>query len=398
MTYKKSGWDIISITENRLVNVLIALFASAKFGFILFHISGVIFNPVASYEVGESMLNYSQGFQRRSLLGAFVLLFTSHIAYIYLLLKVLGLLGLGCLIFIILLQIRKYAGRFIVGFIIIFTCSPFGMSFYCDWFLKKEVLFFAFFLMAFFALRIDNEKSRFVIINILVVLGCLVHESFVFLGLPFISCLCYIKGQKAKYNMSLYLTALATIIAIFLFSAGPEPALTNYLISMQRIGLDTLGDFANPVKYMRMGQIPLLRYLFERVKVSSISFYVLLYLVNLFLVCTLLKTYAMSSRLTGKIFSSLLYINLAMLPLLFMGIDYGRWFSFAFLSSVTLFSIALSNHKLIAPSRPVHFSAARNWVIFSVFFLLIKIPLNTIFDRHSVESWGKTFLTFKNGD
>jgi hypothetical protein len=183
----------------------------------------VLFLPVNFYEIGELMLNYRQGFQRRSLIGTLIAAITKNRSQIFIVIKCLNLLGIGCLLFLIYHPLRNYPLKIGILISIIFICSPFGLSFYCDSWLRKEILFFPLLLIASSSFRIQNAVFRLLLLNGIVVTGCFIHEVFIFLGLPFLICLSHLNKQKITQTLSLLLTGAGSLAVIFLCSIKPEP-------------------------------------------------------------------------------------------------------------------------------------------------------------------------------
>ncbi len=159
-------------------------------------------------------------------------------------------------------------------------------------------------------------------------------RGFVFMGLPFLLCLGYLKGCRVKYILSLVVSAMVTILALAVLSVNPEPAATDFIHSMNHIGFDTSGEFTHPVNYYRRGHLVFFKDLIDKIRVSSIALFAFLYALNACCVYFLFKNQTLSTVLLvrRKMVWCLSFIHIAALPLIFMGLDYGRWFSFTFLT------------------------------------------------------------------
>jgi hypothetical protein len=112
-------------------------------------------------------------------------------------------------------------------------------------------------------------------------------------------------------------------------------SITNYVISLQQMGFDTTGDLTHPLRYFRMGTKATILSTAVRFKFSYTLMYILLYFVNGFLVYSLLSSYPRTAKfLNRRVLTCITWIHICIIPLFFVGLDYGRWFSYAFILSV----------------------------------------------------------------
>jgi hypothetical protein len=386
---------IYMLTENRLANRFTLFCAFLKCLFVAFIFYRVLFLPVNFYELGELLLNYRQGFQRRSLIGTLIFAITSNQSQIFFVIKCLNLMGIGCLLFLIYNPLIKYPVKIGLALTIIFICSPFGMSFYSEYWLKKEILFFPFLLVARSSLGVQNTTVRLLLLNGTVVAGCLIHEAFIFLGMPFIACLSYLNSQKPLHILSLPLTGICSLALIFLFSVRPEPAITNYVISLQHMGFDTTGDLTHPLRYFRMGTKATIISTAVRFKFSYSLMYAFLYFLNGYFVYRILPAYPdLAKMLNRRVLACVILIHISIVPLFFIGLDYGRWFSFAFILSILLLlnQPVQKQTGLYGPLSPKHLPV--NWILFSIFYLFISIPQMATFNIYRPMDYAVAFLTF----
>jgi len=242
----------------------------------------------------------------------------------------------------------------------------------------------------------DSKCSiQALLLNIIVVTGCFIHEVFIFLGLPFLICLSHLNKQTITQTLSLVMTGAGSMAVIFLCSIKPEPSITNYVISLQQIGFDTTGDLTHPLRYFRMGTKATIFSTAVRFKFSYTLMYVLLYFVNGFLVYSLLSSYPrMAKFLNRRVLACITWIHLSIIPLFWVGLDYGRWFSYAFILSL-VFILNQPGQKQLNPSvSRINHHLTGTWIFFSLFFMLISVPLMATFNIYRPMDYAEAFLTF----
>jgi hypothetical protein len=259
---------------------------------------------------------------------------------------------------------------------------------------QDEFLFFPLIVLAMTSFSIHHTVIRYIILNAIVATGYLINEIFIFLALPLLICCCFLDKQKSSHILSLPLTAMLSLAAIFIISVKPEPATTNYILSLQKMGFDTTGDLTHPVRFMRMGLVKSVQFSAGHFKLSYTFLYLFLYSLNILFVYRLFKTHLniFKEVFTSEVLSAILLIHIGIVPLLFFGMDYGRWFSFAF-----IISLVLIMHRM--KKMPVAISLNKNspantWILFSLFFLFIHIPQLAAFNIYRPMDYANEFLTF----
>ncbi len=386
---------IYVLTPNRAADRFILFCAFLKCLFVAVIFFRTLSIPVNFYEIGEILLNYHEGFQRRSLIGTLISAVTGNPGQIFILIKCLDMLGIGCLLLLIYSPLRNQPLNTRIILTIIFICSPFGMSFYCDSWLKKEILFFPLLLIASFSFRMQHTLFRLLVLNGIVVTGCLIHEVFIFLGLPFLICLSYLNKQKITDSLSLALTGICSLVVIFLFSIKPEPSITNYVLSLRHLGFDTTGDLTHPLRYFRMGTKAAFLSTADRFRFSYTLMYLFLYFLNGWLVYSLLSSYRHTAGfLNHRVVTAVASIHLCIIPLFFIGLDYGRWLSYTFILSVILILNQPEQKPADQPGIRIRQYLTGKWIFFSMFFMIISIPLMATFNIYRLKDYAEAFLTF----
>ena len=388
--------DLYLFPRRKVLSIVLLILVILKLLYVFAFFTRILVWPVNDYQIGEILLNYHSGLQKRSLIGTIILWLSENRIRIMLLIKLIFLLSVFCLFISLFAPLKKLPVRFALLVAIIFICSPFGMSFYCDSWLKKEILFFPILLAATSLMKMNNTVIRFLLLNLLVVAGCLIHEAFICLGLPFIICICFLNGQKINDILSLLVVAFCSTALVYFYSVKPEPAMTNYVISLNHLGFDTTGYLTHPVSYLRMNTPEMIRFSFHRFKLSYFLMYCILYFLNAFFVFRIIKMHFIDPEniFCRKLLLSLLVVHISVIPLFFLGMDYGRWFSFVFIISLLLISNQLwtENPEMLTPlpGKKVIFE----WASFCLFFLLINIPPLPSFNVYNPINYATAFLTF----
>jgi hypothetical protein len=182
-----------------------------------------------AYGIGDMLINYECGFVRRGLLGTFFIKF--HNLTNINIVKLIDLSTYFVYLTIIFLIGSKFLSRpFLFLFVVL---SPIGFFFIINhWlaFAKKDVYILLFFVFCLYSFYIKKYWLRWLTLILLMVIGVLVHEGFIFFSMPYIFLFYEIKFNNQKQNILnvksdllkliplLLITGLLTII-IFYFSS-----------------------------------------------------------------------------------------------------------------------------------------------------------------------------------
>ena len=171
-----------------------------------------------SWNISEILINYQGGFVRRGLLGE--LFYSLH-----------SLLGINpytaiitfCAIayftliaFFTILFIKKKQSLFLLPFIFVL-----GNPIINNFWVRKDVFLILIFILILFAyVRLNKPFLRFILVNLLLILGILIHEGFAFISLPVLVLLFVSERRSANIHLVDFAKSLVFFApSIFIFLA-----------------------------------------------------------------------------------------------------------------------------------------------------------------------------------
>jgi hypothetical protein len=355
-----------------------------------------LLHPLDDAAVSAILLNYNHGFQRRSLAGTIFLFFSRNGPFLLFCIKAVFLFCIGLLFILLLKPLMRNRIPVVILLLLLFVDSPFGFAFYKNWWFSKEFLFFPLIGLFLIGFLLKNDFCRLLLFNGIVIAGLLVHETFVFLVLPFLLSYSALRGEKTKILLTLLLTACAMLLILKLFPVSPGPAIRAYIADARQMGLSVSDQFVAPLDYMQMGLSTLFRLGFRSFLEPVNWIYFLLYLIQSGLLYQLYRLFDRQMIIAQKrsLLPALLFIHLAACPLYLLAWDYGRWASFTFIISFLLIvrQINLFPSDFSAPKNPLQYKICL--ICLASFFLLIRVPLYTVSAENSLLNYLKEFTVY----
>ena len=171
-----------------------------------------------SWAITEYLVNFQGGFVRRGLLGEILLFFVRNFN-----LNIEWTLKIVCLISLVIVCVFFVKAFLKKGYslYILPLCFFLGTHIAGYYWMKRDHLMFLFFIATFWVLnKINKSIAKFLIVNILVVIALLIHESFAFFTLPFLFLLFFneYKNKGILQSIALSLVFLLPSICVFLLT------------------------------------------------------------------------------------------------------------------------------------------------------------------------------------
>lgn len=182
-----------------------------------------------SWQISEFLINYQGGFVRRGLIGEILFFFAKRFNIdIEWTIKIISLVCfLAVSVFFVKAFLKKGYTLYILP-----LCFFLGSGIFTNWWIRKDYLFFCFFIPVFWIFNKDSISTfvKFLLINILTVFIILSHEVFAFFSLPVLFLLLISQFKRSGLVRSLIYSFvfLAPTIFVFLltlrFKGSPEIA------------------------------------------------------------------------------------------------------------------------------------------------------------------------------
>lgn len=313
-----------------------------------------------SWHISELLINYRGGFVRRGLLGE-VLLYLVKIVDLNPYYLIIGLCLAAYLLLIYFFTnafVKKGYPVFILPFVF-FLGSPIINNF---WVRKDIIQLLLFILILYFTTK--TGKRFIALINIVLVIGILIHESIAFFGLPFLALLIYHKNYKAKANnarLSLrnclityvqLLPSILTFILVIYFKGTASVASkiweswSDIKFPIEQASVEAPASIDGVSWSLKKG----LSYFIDTLKNFEFDIYApfawILIILSIYFILTNINhlylsvhTYTHQVLIDRTQLSSVMLVQLiAVTPLFILGWDYGRW---VFLWTSSTFAILL---------------------------------------------------------
>ena len=186
----------------------------------------VVYSGISPYPFGDILINYHYGFIRRGMIGTFFIEVSKLInCNLYILVNYF--MALIYLFVFSLLIIKSWNQKLLL---ILFVTSPFGLLFVLnDWsvFGYKDILLVFLFIVVIKMENIENIFHRTILQSLIIILGVLIHENFLFLSLPFVFLQKDFNNsfhtKKIQYLSNMYLWVLeyrSWVILIFILGVS----------------------------------------------------------------------------------------------------------------------------------------------------------------------------------
>lgn len=310
-----------------------------------------------SWQITEFLINYQGGFVRRGLLGEIILKLHSCC----------GLDPYSSIITLSLISFVLLIGFFVIhfkrgGYTLFFLPFVFflGGPIIHDFWVRKDILLVLIFILTIHLLTRRNGPS-FILVNLSLVSGILIHESIAFFGFPIILLLLYTK-RKSFWTPILFMLPSLLVFSLVLYFKG------SFYISQEIWNSWKVISF--PYESAEKSDIPAaidglswslkqgLLYSYHTLRNFNDGIYAPIgwSIVIVLTFYILSNTSKLNIKLLGykgvnffnkAIISNLLLIQLfSVIPLFILGWDYGRWI---FLWTTTSFAI-----YLVVPQRQLN--------------------------------------------
>ena len=207
------------------------------------------------------------------------------------------------------------------------------------------------------------------LIAVLLIVGLLIHEAFLFINVPLILAICLQKvhaGRMARSELALYiLVILVTIACIMIFGGATMETTLAMWNSVAELAPDYNAQLALDVWH---------RSLLDNVWSSagallkpSLIMYMLIASIPL-LGYTLLLGFVLDRSAVSREYLPILFSPLGVAPLFLVGLDHSRWIGLMILLLFLVFLVLLQNNKIRLPRlKPIYLVALVPYTAFCLF-------------------------------
>ncbi|WP_288764179.1 hypothetical protein [uncultured Weeksella sp.] len=292
----------------------------------------------------SNYISYSYGFVRRGLFGELTKIVAKYEINTFLFIKVFSII---ILIFVFIYFFNLFKKN---GYSLNFLFLPFTLSYTLLSGLIEFKDYFQILLIIFIVYLLKKESIiKYLWINIIAIIGILIHEIFFFISIPFIFIYLFNENYQPKKFISatfksfgIVLPSFVALIMTIIYHGTPEIAQNLYQESLSLIpsyatnlhisdGLRALGENTeNKVIGMFKGKI---WNGFSR-GVTYVFFVIALLYITLYFNNLKHKT---KTNFTPNLFFIFCFQLLAMLPIFVVAIDWSRFISLCLLSSLVYF-------------------------------------------------------------
>ena len=325
-------------------NIILEDIVSFLFLSIIF--IGGIFNVIANktytednWTIGEWLINYQGGFVRRGFGGELIYHLSNifSISPIYL----IWIVSIISYIFLIRESLKIAKGKVSILFLlspIIFLAPLVG-----NFLIRKDILILLLFLINLKILK--KENPNLILIQIINILGTLIHEVFAIFSFPIQIFIFWIKVKSKRKNFVTFANFIIPVFTFFICLVFKGNI--NQSIDIHNSWLDKsfLFPFENLTNQLPMGAINAIsfdiKYVIELLKASLTDFNNIIWVPFAWLLTIVIVSGLFLGDNYSKDFNLKLFILLfQFLPftlLCFAGWDYGRWIFIWILSSILIY-------------------------------------------------------------
>jgi hypothetical protein len=315
-----------------------------------------IHDKLNDYLFSENLLHYEGGYIRRSLIGnLFIALpevyWKAGIMVLY-----------SAMLVVLLAYIYRHSKNYYA--LLFFLCAPFGIRMVMFDFgsmYRKEFIFYLIIILVIILYRnYKNHLSNLIVVILLSTVMIMVHESFLFLGMPVVAWILYINNAGLK-QVAAY--AGLCVVAFLLLSHTPS---VSQIQALDQFFASRNIDWSRTRVYMEFSKADTLKMSTGHFMQGSLFFYLLFFLPVII--------YMLYTRMIDRKMMILLAVQMACcLALTIIAIDYGRWLSFVMVS----FFICLFTYGDIGDfERSIRTSLKQKliYVLILLFMLSIYLP------------------------
>ena len=298
-------------------------------------------NNTLSYFNQSFLINYSQGFVRRGLLGEiFKLIHLKTEADVLMLIKYFSLV---CYIIVFAYMIRLFLKAKIP---IYFLLLPYILPYYLliGFVGSRDFFLLILFISSIYVIKnVKNKVGLYFILNIISAIGILSHEIYFFCSIPLILLLLISKSTKGFVGMSiysifsqvLYFLPVFVVLLLVIVNNGSESTFSTkmYQDILKIVPSDITGVCNTGLSGGLQNQIP---YMFKGLIYNGFSrglsysiFLVMIFFIFLFF------NHLTEDRINPNFITTLFLIQLvSFVPIFMIAIDWQRWFSIAIYTSI----------------------------------------------------------------
>lgn len=375
-----------------------SLFIFNAFAILFYHIWAAIWKEQLGYTIGETLMNYQFGFYRRALVGNIFILLPTKTAVLTAITIVYSI----CLITPLLILKKSAKGvapwGILVGLIVVFY-SPFGLAFYVKDppAIRKELFFFLFFYLVILG-RNQNDAVINTLIALFILTSSLIHESFFFLFLPFLISYLWLNDWVSKKWLAIHFAIGAgTTVSLSKLQGNSERVLESFMEQYKTLGFST-EQFTAFAYFQKLPSSENIAEAFRHFTDVTPLIYCLVYIGHFYFLFFLLRYFGVGILFKNakKLLLSLGSIFLMILALCLIAMDYGRWFSMGFVTSLILILTQIEHIEFTPVHRPLILTVALS-LLTAGLIVEIRVPhfTSTWFD---FSEWVLVFRPFvKNG-
>lgn len=342
-----------------------------------------------SWQVTEFLINYQGGFVRRGLLGEII--FNLHKNFNVSPYKIILIASIIFFTLLVIFFVVTFIKKGYPLFLLVFSFFL-GGPIMSDFWFRKDALIILLFICALFVIQ-KKVSISFVVTNLVLIFGLLVHESIAFISFPILLLLNY-NANKIIFGESRMKSALFSLLlfvpTIFVFYLtihfkGSIQVATEIWNSWKPINFPHNSDYSDALPAaidglswtLNEGLLFTKKYVFDYSDYGiHAAFAWLITIVIIYFV--LINTDKLKSNISIKQemfsfsrinFSALLLFQLvAISPLFLLGCDYGRWVFFWVCSSFSIYLIIPENTlNSILPTTFKSIAYKINTFLFSIF-------------------------------
>jgi len=296
------------------------------------------FKNINSWSITEWLISYDGGFVRRGIGGELVKILSIDLN----LAPTSIIITISILAWIILIFFIFRISKGVIPNYILLSPIFFGMPVYSDFLVRKDVLGVLLLAFSLFVIKNFSGLQKYVLVNILIILALLNHESVIFFGIPLIIIteIIYTKGINWFRAVLPYYPCFLTAAVVLIFKGGEESANAiavfwnsffneNYpgfcCLSERPAAIDAIGWTTARGLSLSLGLL--------NDFVNGIIYVPAAWILTIF-ICLQLGSWALGKH-EGRRFVAIFLVQLFFVsPLFLLGWDLGRWIFFVTASSL----------------------------------------------------------------
>jgi hypothetical protein len=341
------------------------------------------------YTLAETLMNYQFGFYRRALLGN-LFIWPGTAREVVILIKIAYFCCLCAPLLVTMRLSKMLPAHYCTGLLLALFFSPYGIFNYLKDFnsLRKELFFYPMFL-AFLQIRTATPLARLSVSLAFIIICSLIHESFFFLFLPFFLSYLYLNQTLSLKHT----TVLAGLSALFLFGLSRWVEGNSLEVTQRFVDQFTALGFDRTIfqyfyYFQKFSVRENLENSMKNYSVAIVLIHNVFYLLQFPFFLWLGRRFGIhfTFRNPTRLLLALALIWAAISLLCFFAMDYGRWYSMGFVTSVFL---AITQTENVAISRVPKLRITDYLLLLLLFVasLVLYVPYWTYETTFNPETW-----------